>query len=90
MMWGVFNTVGNRIHLPIFHDHLHPQCRLPLSKQAVLHPLEQDQRLLHGAVSPWGWGGVVALQLLPPLVAHVGVTSEGVQRKDADLFYPYT
>lgn len=52
MMCRVFDSVRHRIHLAILHDHLHPQGGLALSKQTLLHPLKQHQRLLDRPVSP--------------------------------------
>lgn len=80
MVCCVFDSVGNRVHLPVLHDHLHPECSLWLSKHSILHPLKQHKRLLDGSVSPGGRSNVVALQLVRFLVAHVGVTPEERQR----------
>lgn len=87
MMWRVFDSVCHRVHLPVLHDHLHPERSLSLSKQPLFHPLKQHQRLLNGSVSPGGWRSVMALQFLPFLVAHVRMTPEGRQRKESDIIY---
>lgn len=81
MVCRVFNPVRYRVQLPVLHDHLHPERRLSLSKQTILHPLEQHQRLLDGSVPPGRLGNVVSLQFLPFLVTHVRMTPEDRSNK---------
>lgn len=52
MVGCVFDSIRYGVQLPVLHDHLHPQCGLSLRKQTILHPLEQDERLLDGPISP--------------------------------------
>lgn len=85
MMRRVFDSVRHRIHLPVLHHHLHPERSLSLREQALLHPLEQNQRLLDGSVSPGRRRSVVALQFLPFLVAHICMTPEWRQRKHSNI-----
>lgn len=73
MVWCVFNPVRHRVQLSVLHDHLHPECCLCLSKQTILHPLKQHQRLLDGSVSPGRLGNIVSLQFLHFLVTHVSM-----------------
>lgn len=41
MVCCVFDSICNRVQFSVLHDHLHPECRLSFSKQAILHPLKQ-------------------------------------------------
>lgn len=43
MVRCVFDSICYRVKLPVLHDHLHPECRFSFRKQAVLHPLKQDE-----------------------------------------------
>lgn len=81
MMRCVFDAVRHRVHLPVLHDHLHPQCCLSLKKHALLHPLKQHHGLFNWSVSPGWWKSVVALQFFPLLVTHIRMTPEGRQRE---------
>lgn len=81
MMRCVFYSVCHRIHLSILHDHLHPEGGLSLSKQALLHPLKQHQRLFDGSISPRWLRNIMAFQLLAFLMAHIRVTPEGGEKK---------
>lgn len=80
MMRCVFDSVRHGVHLPILHDHLHPECGLSLNKKTLLHPLKKHQGLLNGSVSPGRRRNVMAFQLLAFLMAHIRMTPEGRQR----------
>lgn len=43
MVCCVFDSICYRVQLPVLHDHLHPECDFSLRKQAILHPLKQDE-----------------------------------------------
>lgn len=81
MVGCVFDPICYRVELPVLHDHLHPERRFSFSKQAVLHPLKQDEGLLDGPVSPGRVADVVALQLLSFLVTYIGMTPAGRPRR---------
>lgn len=81
MVGCVFDSICYRVELPVLHDHLHPERRFSFSKQAVLHPLKQHERLLDGPLSPGRVGNVVALQFLSFLVTYVSMTPAGRSRR---------
>lgn len=85
MMSCVFDPVRHRVHLPILHDHLHPERGLSLCEQALLHPLKQHQRLLDGPVSPRRRRNVMALELFAFLMAHVRMTPEDKRRNESPV-----
>jgi len=74
VMWHVFDPVRHRVHFTIFHDHLHSKSGFPFCKHALPHPVKQNQRLIHGSLSPGGGRDVVTLELLSTLVAHIRMT----------------